>query len=146
MGRRGDAGGRPGPGCACRQGAGTAGGSVGAFIGLDVGTTSVSAVALDMEAARPLATVSLPHGAGRAGAAPGRAELDLDALWGAAQEALGAVAARASGAGSIGGVGVTGQMHGLALVRPDGTPLAPAITWLISPPSATPGALPPAVH
>ncbi|HHX45651.1 MAG TPA: hypothetical protein GX714_16970 [Chloroflexi bacterium] len=102
---------------------------MGAFIGLDVGTTSVSAVALDMEAARPLATVSLPHGAGRAGAAPGRAELDLDALWGAAQEALGAVAARASGAGSIGGVGVTGQMHGLALVRPDGTPLAPAITW-----------------
>lgn len=98
------------------------------FVGLDVGTTSVSAVVLDAGSARLLAVVSLPHGAGRAGAAPSHAELDLNALWAAAQGAL-ATAVERAGGGAIDAVGVTGQMHGLALVYPDGTPAAPAITW-----------------
>ena len=102
---------------------------MGLFVGLDVGTTSVSAVVLDADTSRLVAALSLPHAAGRAGAIPGRAELDLDALWSAAQNALGEVVAAAGGRVDVAALGVTGQMHGLALVRPNGTPVSPAITW-----------------
>lgn len=102
---------------------------MGLFLGLDVGTTSVSAVALDAGAPRLVAARSLPHAAARSGAVPGRAELDLDALWRVALRALGEVAAEAREHGAVGALGVTGQMHGLTLVRPDGRPAAPAITW-----------------
>lgn len=99
------------------------------FIGLDVGTTSVSGVALDTESARLVSVVSLPHGAAREAAGVGRAELDLGALWVAAQKVLGAVAAEVRGRADVGALAVTGQMHGLALVGPEGAPAAPAITW-----------------
>ncbi len=102
---------------------------MGLFVGLDVGTTSVSAVALDADAARVVAAVSRPHGAGRTGAVAGRAELDVDALWEVTQGVLAAVAADVGDRRAIGALGVTGQMHGLALVGSDGTPVAPAITW-----------------
>lgn len=99
------------------------------FLGLDVGTTSVSVALFDADASRLVAARSLPHGAGRAGTLSGRAELDLGALWDAAVGALGEVAAEARGHGDVGALGVTGQMHGLALVQPGGAPVAPAITW-----------------
>ena len=99
---------------------------MGLFVGLDVGTTSVSAVALDADAARVVAAVSRPHGAGRTGAVAGRAELDVDALWEVTQGVLAAVAADVGDRRAIGALGVTGQMHGLALVGSDGTPVAPS--------------------
>jgi sugar (pentulose or hexulose) kinase len=102
---------------------------VGLFLGLDVGTTSVSVVLLDREAGRLVSGRSLPHGAGRSGAMAGRAELDLDVLWRVVQAALRDLVAETEGRGEVSAVGVTGQMHGLALVRADGTPAAPAITW-----------------
>jgi len=97
--------------------------------GLDVGTTSVSAVLLEAEAARLVAARTVPHGAARAGEVAGRAELDLDVLWRMALETLAEVAADAEGGDIVGALGVTGQMHGLAFVRPDGTPVGRAITW-----------------
>jgi len=101
---------------------------VALFLGADVGTTSVSAVLLATDARRVIAAHSVPHDARRAGTRPGRAELDLEALWHAVLAALEMVVG-AAGATSVAGIGVTGQMHGLALLRPDGMPLAPAITW-----------------
>lgn len=102
------------------------------YIGLDVGTTSLSAVALEAEDGALLAQETVPNTASRRPRARGheRAELDLAALEDLVARLLARLAARlGEGAGAVAGIGVTGQMHGLALLDPAGRPLAPAITW-----------------
>jgi sugar (pentulose or hexulose) kinase len=102
---------------------------MGIYLGLDLGTTTISAVARDASSGAALATVTLPNSAPRA-PAPGRAEMDLATLGALATRALGDLAARLGPrSAAVAGLGVTGQMHGLALLAPDGTPLRPAITW-----------------
>jgi len=105
------------------------------FVGLDVGTTTVSAVVMDVQAGRVLAGYSADHSASRWPPSDGndhqqRAELDLVALQKDVLLALEAVCARApQECARAAGLGVTGQQHGLALLDASGHPFAPAITW-----------------
>ncbi len=88
------------------------------LIGLDVGTTGVKALALSADgellgsasAGYPLSTP-----------APGFAEQDPEAWWGAAQASLARL--------PEGEIGLSGQMHGLVVLGADGRPLRPAILW-----------------
>ena len=104
------------------------------YIGLDIGTTTLSAVAWDAATGELVAQHTMPN---RADATPpdkrrrGWAELALDKLQALALQALAQLAAQLGDAcRQVGGIGVTGQQHGVALLcRSDGTPLAAAITW-----------------
>ncbi|MYC21025.1 MAG: FGGY-family carbohydrate kinase [Caldilineaceae bacterium SB0662_bin_25] len=99
------------------------------IIGLDIGTTSLSAVVLDPDSGSQAAHRTV---ANRAGSFPGsgRAEMDLAQLYELAVECLAGLVAQADlGPSDIQGIGVTGQQHGVALIRPDATPAGPAITW-----------------
>jgi sugar (pentulose or hexulose) kinase len=103
------------------------------YIGLDIGTTTLSAVALDVAQGALLARLTLAHQldvATLADRARGRAELDLVGLHGVVVESLSELAAAlAERSSDVAGIGVTGQMHGLALMTPAAAPLGPAITW-----------------
>ena len=99
------------------------------LIGLDIGTTSISAVALDPASGRQLAHHTVANRAGSS-PAPGLAELDIAQLFDLTVQCLaGLVAQAALPPSAIQGIGVTGQQHGVALMRPDAIPAAPAITW-----------------
>ncbi|HEV2785225.1 MAG TPA: xylulokinase [Solirubrobacteraceae bacterium] len=93
------------------------------LVGLDVGTSSVKgllvspddgAVVARAEAEHPLSTPQ-----------PGWAEQDPEDWWAGAQ----AVLAQLGDEGSIGGIGLTGQMHGLVALDAGGRVLRPAILW-----------------
>jgi len=103
------------------------------YAGLDVGTTTLSVVIMDVTAGHLLARHTVAHTAqssSPADRARGRAELDLDLLRAQIMEAL-AEAVRQVGerAADLRGLGVTGQMHGVALLGPGARPLGPGITW-----------------
>jgi xylulokinase len=91
------------------------------LVGLDVGTSSAKAVAIDEEG-RMLAEaqreypLSTPQ--------PGWAEQDPEQWWAASEVVLAEV-----GADRADGIGLTGQMHGLVVLGADGRPLRPAILW-----------------
>jgi len=102
------------------------------YAGLDVGTTKVGVVMLDAETGRLLVRNAVANDAcvGSPGSSEGRAELDLERLRGLIVRVLAdAVAVVPARRREIAGLGVTGQMHGVALLGPGATPLGPAITW-----------------
>jgi len=99
------------------------------YIGLDIGTTTLSAVVLDTESGRLLAHHTTPNVAG-ALPGPGRAELDMTHLQELTVECLAGIVAKAQiDPAAVRGIGVTGQQHGVAFLDPAGTPVRPAITW-----------------
>jgi len=91
---------------------------VSALVGLDVGTSGVKGIAIDLEG-RVLAVadeaygLSTPH--------PGWAEQEPDDWWRAAQAVLGRL--------PEGPIGLSGQMHGLVVLDAGNRPLRPAILW-----------------
>ncbi|MFL9842399.1 xylulokinase [Sphingomonas sp. ST-64] len=94
------------------------------FLGIDIGTSGVKAVALDETGAvagqgTAALTVQRPH--------PCWSEQDPAAWWLATTAAVQAIdpAVRRS----IRGVGIAGQMHGATLLGADDKPLRPAILW-----------------
>lgn len=94
------------------------------FLGIDIGTSGVKAVALDETGAvagqgTAALTVQRPH--------PGWSEQDPEAWWNATTAAVQAIdpAVRRS----IRGIGIAGQMHGATLLGADDRPLRPAILW-----------------
>ncbi|QDX24610.1 xylulokinase [Sphingomonas suaedae] len=94
------------------------------FLGIDIGTSGVKAVALDETGAvagqgTAALTVQRPH--------PGWSEQDPAAWWLATTAAVQAIdpAVRRS----IRGIGIAGQMHGATLLGADDQPLRPAILW-----------------
>ncbi len=94
------------------------------FLGIDIGTSGVKAVIVDEQgiavAQQSVAlTVSRPH--------PLWSEQDPDEYWAATQAAVLGIdpAFRAR----VQGIGITGQMHGAALLGADDRPLRPAILW-----------------
>ena len=104
-------------------------GALAMLIGLDIGTTSLSAVALDPASGSQVAHRTVANRAGSS-PAPGRAELDLSRLYDLSVQCLAGLVAQADLAPTdIQGIGVTGQQHGVALIRPDASPAGPAITW-----------------
>jgi xylulokinase len=98
-----------------------------ALIGLDLGTSSLKAVAVDLDG-RLLAqaTAAYPTAAPH----PGWAEQDPAAWWVAAGAASRSVAASLPAGVEVVGVGLSGQMHTFVLAGGDGVPLRPAITWM----------------
>ncbi|HWC80036.1 MAG TPA: FGGY family carbohydrate kinase [Pseudonocardiaceae bacterium] len=99
--------------------------STPAFLGIDLGTSSVKAIVLDSggvprgEAHRDY-PVRSPW--------PGTAETDPADWWSATCEAVREAVANLDGV-AIQSVAVGGQMHGLVLAKADGTPLRDALTW-----------------
>jgi xylulokinase len=95
--------------------------SAARVIGVDVGTSSAKAVAIDergvvLAEAERRYPVSTPH--------PGWSEQDPEDWWTATEEVLAEL-----GADRADGIGLTGQMHGLVALGADRRPLRPAILW-----------------
>ena len=97
------------------------------YVGLDLGTTSLSAAVIDLSAGAVLTTRSRRHGADLPADVPGAHLQDPDVLVGGASELLRELAATF---GPFAGVGVTGQMHGVLYTDAAGRAVSPAYTWL----------------
>jgi len=100
--------------------------SLPALLGLDLGSSSLKALLLDLEG-RVLAERSA--GYPTRAPAPGWAEQDPDDWWAAAGEATRAALAAAPAADVV-GIGLSGQMHTFVLHGADGAAVRPAITWM----------------
>ena len=97
------------------------------LLGLDLGTTGVKVVVID-ETGRVVsrATEEYPLIVPR----PGWSEQDAGGWWKASAKAVRtAVASAKTDPGDIGGVGLTGQMHGLVLLDAQGNVLRNPILW-----------------
>jgi xylulokinase len=98
------------------------------FLGMDVGTSGTRAVLVD-EQGRIVSSASEEHAPFRT-EHPGWAEQDPEDWWRAAQTAIrGALAAAPQPHEPVGGVGLTGQMHGAVLLDKSGTVLRPSLIW-----------------
>lgn len=97
------------------------------FLGIDASTTATKALLIDdggsvVGVGRSEYTFDTPH--------PLWSEQSPDLWWTGAVDAIQAVLATAGVPGhAIGGVGMTGQMHGLVMLDAAGTVLRPAILW-----------------
>jgi len=100
------------------------------YLGIDVGTTTITGLVLDTDSAEVVATHSLPNDSKLPGdnKPPGRSEWDIDRMVELSLKVISAVAAQID-VDALSGLGVTGQMHGMALL--DGTchPVSPFIGW-----------------
>lgn len=103
------------------------------YLGLDAGTTSVCGVAIDGETEVSLQTFSKEHNA----ALPGRtAEEDIqdpERIWAVTKDIIAAlvrtVSGKRGGTGHIGGLCVTGQVHGILYTDSGGRAVSPFYTW-----------------
>ena len=94
-------------------------------LGIDIGTTSVSGVAVDGDGA-VAATVTQAHAADILGLPPGVHAQDPARLMSAVDRVIAALEAQAGAADRI---GWTGQMHGVVGVDRDLRPVTPFVTW-----------------
>ena len=79
-------------------------------VGIDIGTTSISAVALDLETGMPADAVSTPNDTALPPRIPSMREQDARAIAEKAAALLDGLLDRTGGAAAI---GLTGQMHGI---------------------------------
>ncbi|MDL2253543.1 hypothetical protein LJC49_05635 [Ruminococcaceae bacterium OttesenSCG-928-I18] len=95
------------------------------LIGLDVGTTTLSSVAFDTDQGVPVTSKTLPNAASLPPGAPWQRQQDPEVILHLCEELL-------QGYGKqypVGGVGLTGQMHGVLYLDRQGTALSPLYTW-----------------
>lgn len=98
-------------------------------IGLDIGTTTITALALGA-GSDPVAAVETRPTPERLPRPAGRHEWDADAIAARAEECLAALVGRLGDrAGAVAGLGVTGQQHGVVVVDAAGRPLTPFVNW-----------------
>ena len=95
-------------------------------IGLDLGTTTLSALVLDGESGKVLCARSVPHQGGLEPDVPGGRLQDPVKIGDMALALAGQLAAEW---GNIGAVGLTGQMHGIVYLDPRGRAVSPLYTW-----------------
>ncbi len=90
--------------------------------GLDVGTTSVKGLALDTDGGNVVASAEegYPFDTPR----PGWTEQDPELWWRAAEKVL-----LALGGAELGGIGLSGQMHGLVALDSSDAVLRPSLLW-----------------
>jgi len=100
------------------------------FLGVDVGTTSITALVLDLDPSSVVARVSTPNDTETTSVEHrrlGRSEWDTDAMLDRVRSAIRDAVTEAGR--PIEAVGVTGQMHGMLLVSEPGRPIGPFIGW-----------------
>lgn len=96
------------------------------LLGIDLGTSSVKAALFEAQSLRVVATADREYGVDQP--QPGYAEQDPEAWWqGVVQATCEVMAGRDPG--SVQGLGIAGQMHGLVCLGADLQPLRPAIIW-----------------
>lgn len=99
------------------------------YLGLDVGTTTITALALDAGSGEVAAVRTIPNACevtSEADRQRGRSEWDAGKMVALAQAA---VRETVRAGGMVRGIGVTGQMHGMLLVSEDGEPAGPFVGW-----------------
>lgn len=101
--------------------------AVALFVGLDIGTTNLAAVAWESDGGCLCGCWSAPN-RGRRDEQPGRAELDLRVVQTQTLELLGRLTAELGGE-PVAAIGVTGQQHGVGFLNACGLPVGRAITW-----------------
>jgi len=100
------------------------------IVSLDIGTSSICAMATRAPDMRPLALRSVPNDADVNGLKAGRHEQDpVRALERCRSVMRDLLADEAVEAGDVAGIGVSGQMHGVLLIDEDSKPLTNLITW-----------------
>ena len=95
-------------------------------LGLDIGTTTVSAVVVDMSAGKVAACCTRKTHADIPSAEPGEKIQESSILLGLAMDILEEMLERYSGIKSI---GITGQMHGIVYLDKEGNCVSPLYTW-----------------
>jgi xylulokinase len=96
-------------------------------LGIDLGTSSLKVVLID-EGGAILASVSRPLAVNSP--FPGASEQNPKDWWVALESAIGEIRSAEPGAfADVGGIGLSGQMHGLVCLGKDDSVLRPAILW-----------------
>ena len=95
-------------------------------LALDIGTTSLGAIAIDREG-RVVRSVQKPNRAHVRGLPAGRAEQDPERIWTAVLETVSELAHGLDG--SPVALGLTGQMHGILLADMSHAARTPLISW-----------------
>lgn len=96
------------------------------LIGLDIGTTTISALLLDAAAGDVLDVVTLENNASLKGGADWEALQNPNGILDQAGQILDALLAKHR---DVAGIGITGQMHGILYVDRQGQALSPLMTW-----------------
>jgi xylulokinase len=97
------------------------------LLGIDLGTSGTKAIAIDASG-RVVASATRGHPVSTP--RPGWSEQDPECWWTSTVEAVRAVVAAIPGGGdSVGGIGLSGQMHGLVMIDGQGETLRPCILW-----------------
>lgn len=100
------------------------------LVALDLGTSKLSALALELDGLVPQAVAALPNDADLTGRPPGVHEQDPIRIRDQAWALLRRLLAETAVAGKeIVGLSLTGQMHGVVVVQGDLRPVGPLITW-----------------
>jgi len=95
-------------------------------VGIDIGTTTISACVLDVDAKRQVEVYNIPNDFAAPTAEPGFAQQDADGIVAKAMDLLDHILASHTGVTSI---GLTGQMHGIVYLDADGHAVSPLTTW-----------------
>lgn len=95
-------------------------------IGLDIGTTTLSAIILDGETGGVIETMNIANGADMPQDVPGGRLQDANVI---AEKAVGMVRTLIEKHGPVEVVGIDGQMHGMLYVDENGDAVSPLYTW-----------------
>ena len=105
---------------------------MGRYLAIDLGSTSLTALALDTGRRAPVAVESAANRRETTSAADrrrGRSEWDLDGMVADAVGLARRVVERAGDGAGFDAIGVTGQQHGCQVLGADGRPAGPHINW-----------------
>lgn len=99
------------------------------YLGLDIGTTTITSVVVDVETGVVVTVQSAANDAEVTSVEDkqmGRSEWDAERMM---QVAFGVIKDAVEASGGVDGVGVTGQMHGMLVVGQDGVSVGPFVGW-----------------
>lgn len=96
------------------------------FIGIDIGTTSICGTVIDARRGKRLASLTLPNNSWLSARHPWERMQNPAGIAATAAEIINSFLRRC---GSVAGIGVTGQMHGILYVDSKGRGVSPLFTW-----------------
>ena len=100
------------------------------MIGLDIGTTSISLVVIDIQGGETLLTRTVTHESRLPDDVPGAYIQSPETILSIAMDLIGSTVDRYSRSGTVESIGVSGQMHGILLVDARGKAVSSVYTWL----------------